>query len=133
MDKLLLRRVHDFVTRQEDGEAKLFPDLDDEISLSGAAGAWAEGSYVEIDSGTPTEDIYLEYIEVVSITGLHQITLATGAASSEVDILTVPATTTGPIQISKRVPAGTRLSGKTATKAGGSQACAIKIRYKENP
>lgn len=107
----------------------VLPSGADEKTVTGGAGAWAQGSWVEIASTVGASDIVVREIHVVSATGVHQVELGTGAAASEVALAKRSVSAgSNPMQ-TVRIPAGTRLAARTASKAGGAQAVTINVVY----
>jgi hypothetical protein len=113
---------------------KVLPNLANEIAVTGAAGAWVKGSYAQVAADIGSSRILIKGVQVVSITGSHQIEIAYGAAASEVVLGSIQADAVGFYNFaSPIVPINSRIAARTATKAGTSQACAIKLIYCEAP
>lgn len=110
---------------------KVLPDLANEVTVTSAAASWVYGTYAQLVASTTTQ-VQVLRVHVVSITGNHQIAIATGAAASEVVVAELLANAVGVYDISIPViDASTRIAAKTASKAVGAQACAIKLEYVE--
>lgn len=124
---LLVRSILTAVEELEDNlgsgaDSKVLPDYANEKVMTGGAGVWGEGSYTEIAADVGSADVYLRGFVCTAVTGLHQMTIATGAAASEVDGAKLAVATTGYYPISSvAIPANSRLAAKTASKAGTSQ------------
>lgn len=120
-------------------ESKVYPTLADGVTVTGAAGVWTLGNFVEIvPASTIASDFDIHYISIEDLSGndVYELVLYKGALASEVEIgrrrLTKNANLDGtqnqPFQ-TPLVSANERISAKVATKAGGSKTATISIGY----
>ena len=110
------------------------PDHANDVTITGHATANTVGSYATISADIGSSDVFLHSITVTGITGIHQIDIAVGAASSEVDYLTIGVASTGQYVIdSAQIPANSRISARTSSKAGGGQTVSLFLHYKQLP
>lgn len=111
------------------GQKYVRPSLANSVSVTGAAGVWGEGAYVEIIPANNLAVKYAVYAVVVeTLAGVHQLTLASGLAAAEVPFGTIVIAATGKYYFfGPALAANTRVSAKTASKAGGAQAVSIYI------
>lgn len=104
------------------------PGLADGITLTGGAGAWAQGVWAEVDAAVAA-NVVLTGLMVEAVTGIHEIQIGTGAAAAEVGLcsMKVPAVGYYPLR-STRIPSATRIAARTASKAGGAQTCIVHLQ-----
>lgn len=108
----------------------VLPSLGNEKTLTGGAGAWAQGSWVEIAASVGASDILVSDIHVVAIAaGLHHVELGIGAAAAEVALCARTVSVGSNPMTSVRVPAGSRLAARNASKAGGSETLTCNVVY----
>lgn len=105
------------------------PSLANGVVATGGAGVWAEGAYVEV---VPANGINAKFgvyaVLVEAITGVHQVTLASGGAGAEVPFCTIALGQAGRHLIQgPLVAANARVAVKTASKAGGAQTVTVYI------
>lgn len=121
--------------------SKVYPTLADGVNITGGAGSWVLGSFVElIPASTITDkfDIHWVHVEAVSANDTYELVLYSGELGSEVEICRArftKSTTAGagasefhvqtPI-----IPANTRISAKLASSGGGDNVD-ISIQYHE--
>lgn len=107
---------------------KVLPEDDDAIVVSGAAGAYTDGSYATLVAST-AKRLRVVGVHVEAVTGVHNLRLATGAAASEVVFAELIVAETGyfPVHAGPGIASGTRLSAKTNSKAGGAQDVEIRL------
>lgn len=120
---------------------KVYPTLANSITLTGGAGAWQEGAFVEVvPASTITDyfDIHWVTLTNPSATDEYEVSLYSGALASEVEIARIR-TSREAIQASTP-PIGTmtpfiapneRISAKVASKVGGADTIDIAISYHE--
>ena len=137
---MLARRIKDAVVPATTGTMAVLPTgATNGIQLtSDGSTAGTAGSYVEVVAASGiTSDFRITSVMADSFsaaTRLH-ITVATGTASSEVEIGTfivgVGATATAPtIPVSMaNIPANTRVAMKVAAQSGTSVTCRVNINY----
>ena len=137
---MLARRIKDAVIPATTGTMSVFPTgATNGIQLtSDGSTAGTAGSYVEVVAAdTITSEIRFTSVMVDSFsaaTRLH-VTVATGTASSEVEIGTfivgVGATATAPtIPVSMaNIPANTRVAIKVSAQSGTGVTCRVNINY----
>lgn len=120
-------------------QARVYPSLADGKVVTGGAGAWALGSFVEIiPANTITGPFDIHYInfEDASATDTYQLILYSGLGGAEIEIGAVKTkretatsgTTNVPIQIPAQL-ANARISAKVASKSGGSDTVTISVYY----
>lgn len=98
-------------------------------TLTGHATAHTYGSWVEIDASTARE-LMISNVLITACTGVHQIEIGVGASGSEVGIGVTLASAVGYAPFAhapSAIPAGSRLVARTATTAGTTQTCAIRL------
>jgi len=122
------------------GTHHVYPTLASAIQLVSSAVAWTIGNYVEI---IPVDTIKTQFF----ITGIvlnnlvidseYEVTIATGLAASEIDIITVTHETNDtnlsvniPISPPIKVSSNTRISASAATENAAADTCTIKLMCK---
>jgi hypothetical protein len=119
-------------------QAKCYPTLANGVIVTGGAGAWALGNFVEVipaNAITSMYDIHFVVFEGASATDIYELVLYRGAIGSEVEIGRIRAdrenaqsgVSNSPIQI-PALAANTRVSAKVASKSGGDNVT-ISIYY----
>jgi hypothetical protein len=119
--------------------SKVYPTLANTPDIDTPASIWTLGGFVEIvpaNTITSIFDIHHINIEEVSTTGVYEVVLYSGLASSEVEIGRVRfAKTTNLAAVSSqpfqtiRLPANTRISAKSASSNSSSDTVGISIFY----
>jgi hypothetical protein len=126
------------LTEHAHSSGKVYPTLDDGVTITGAAEAWTLGNFTEIvPANTITSALDIHYInfEDVSANDVYEIVLYAGALASEVEIGRIrtyktPASFAPPSPFQCVIqPANTRISAKLASKSGGSDTATISIQY----
>lgn len=120
-------------------QGKCYPSLANAIEITGGAGAWALGNFVEVvpaNGITSMYDIHWVHTSNASVTDEFQVNLYKGELGSEILICEVPitrdATQSGSIpakSMSSLIAANTRISAKCASKSGGGDTIDIKLSY----
>jgi hypothetical protein len=106
------------------GELQVVPFGAAAKAMSGAAGAFASGAYTEFAADVGSGTYKLWGFVTGAMAGTHFVELALGDASSEVvfcQFMPGPAGNTVRLN-SNIIPPNSRISGHTASVAGGSQA-----------
>lgn len=103
------------------------PDMANGVVVTGGAGAWGFGVYAEVIATNAVNSSSAVYAVVVeAVTGIHQITLASGLAGAEVPFCQFTVVAAGKYIIQgPPVAANLRIAAKTASKAGGAQTVTI--------
>jgi hypothetical protein len=109
--------------------AKCYPTLADGVTVTGGAGAWTLGDFVEIvpvDTITTAFDIHWINFESASANDIYELVLYSGLGGAEVEIARVrtykSATMSGANNVPIQIPvqyANTRISAKLASSSGG--------------
>lgn len=117
---------------------KVYPPGADAITLTGAAGAWAEGAKTEIvpaNGITSNFDIHWATI-VGGANDQYEIYLYAGGVGAEVLIATIPfqrvGVQTAAFQAAVMTPiiaANQRISASCASSGGGAATCTLKLSY----
>jgi hypothetical protein len=114
---MILRRVIDILTGNTGDVGAVHPNLAAASSATSGA-ANVKGSWVQVVAST-TEDLVINSAEIVTIAGVHQVDIGTGASGSESSICNFAAGTTGcktfkPAKVLK----GSRIAIRTSSVAG---------------
>jgi hypothetical protein len=132
--KSLGGRVH-VIEEHGHAVARMYPELADGVTVTGAAGAWTLGAAAEIVAANGiTEDFDIHYVYVSGISGNDQYQLNLyddGVLVAEVGF-TKSATADPVRQINCMTPMiqqNSAITAKLASSAGGSDTCVVKIGY----
>jgi len=119
--------------------SKVYPTLADGVTVTGAAGAWTLGGFVEIvPASTIADDFDIHHISIEAINNVdvYELVLYKGAVASEVEIGRVRFTKTSNLDSTFNMPFQCaildnteRISAKVASKGGGSDSVDISIYY----
>ena len=121
--------------------AKCYPTLADGVVITGGAGAWQLGNFVElIPASTITVNFDIHWInfEAASVNDVYELVLYKGTLGNEIEIGRIRTVrdsvqsgiTDVPIQIPEQ-DANTRISAKVASKSGGGDTVTISVYYHE--
>jgi hypothetical protein len=118
---------------------KVYPTLVNGTTITGGAGAWALGSFVQVvpvNTVTLPFDIHFVNVGDVSATDTYELVLYSGLGGSEVEIgrcrfsRTSAANTVSPTPMQTPIqPANTRISAKIASSSGGADTAVISLFY----
>lgn len=120
-------------------QARVYPSLADGIIVTGGAGAWQLGNFVEIiPASTITSSFDIHYInfEGASATDIYELVLYKGTVGNEIEIGRIrtdrESATSGVTNVPVQIPAqdaNTRISAKVASKSGGADTVTISVYY----
>jgi len=120
-------------------QAKVYPSLADGIIVTGGAGAWQLGNFVEIIPANTIQtafDIHYINFEGASATDTYEFILFKGALGNEIEIGRIrtdrESATSGITNVPIQIPAqdaNTRISAKVASKSGGSDTVTVSVYY----
>jgi len=127
---MIFTKLKDILFARFQSKQLVEPSLANEVVVTGA-GAWTYGAYAQLDASTANARQIIG-INVVAVTGSHQLEIATGGAGSEVVQATLQIDAVGFYQVSiPDTQSGVRVAARTASKAGGSQTVSLKYTYVE--
>lgn len=120
---------HNSLYQHVHNPAKCYPSLANGVTITGGAGAWVLGSFVEVipvNTLTTMFDIHWIIFESASANDTYELILYRGLAGSEIEIgrirtrreSTQSGASNAPIQIPAQA-ANTRISAKVASSSGG--------------
>lgn len=120
--------------------AKVYPSLSAGVTVTGGAGAWALGAFVEIIPAnvvTLPFDIHFINIEAVSDNTTYELIIYKGLAGAEVEVgrtkFTRLSVTTANISsqpfMTPLIESNSRISAKVATLNGGADTTVISLGY----
>lgn len=120
-------------------QARVYPTLADGVVITGGAGAWQLGSFVELvplNAITSAFDIHYVNFEGASATDTYELVLYKGTEGNEVEIGRVrsdrQSATSGITNVPIQIPAqdaNQRISAKVASKSGGGDTVTISVYY----
>ena len=120
---------------------KVYPTLANNVTLTGGAGAWQLGNFIEVvPANTITDWFDIHWVVLVdpSVQDNYQVELYQGDLGSEELIAQIKVTrdtnqgSTGSVPImTPIIPANTRISAKLATESGGNDTLDIAVLYHE--
>lgn len=121
------------------GVCSVYPTLADGVVLTGAAGAWGLGDYVEIvPANTIISDFDINWLQIEnsSAADIYEVVLYYGVASTEAGRtrLSRPAgaiTNSEASFMSPIIPANSQVVGRVASSSGGGDTTTISIEYHE--
>jgi hypothetical protein len=114
-----------------------YPTLANGVTVTGAAGAWTLGAFVEIvPASTITSEFDIHYVsvEALSANDVYELHLFYGAGDTFAGSIrfvknaAVDAVVNAPF-MTELIPANSRIRAKLATKGGGSDTADISIVY----
>jgi len=132
--------IYDTVTVLEEHvhtSSECYPTLASGVTVTGAAGAWTNGAYVEIipaNTVTSDFDIHFVSIEDMSANDVYELELAYGAGDTHAGCIRLvksvgnEATQQIPVQ-TPIIPKNSRVRARVATAGGGSDTVDIALLY----
>lgn len=136
----LLRRVFNILVRSEALRYIVIPTSADTvaavaITTTAAAGAWTWGNYAQIAATVGTADVQLTGLTLENLVGAAglqgEIQIASGAAASEVPLVTVQlARAQIDFDTPIRIPSGTRVAARLRTSTGAADTVDVKLNAK---
>jgi hypothetical protein len=118
-------------------EARVYPTLASGVVVTGAAGAWTLGSFVEvIPASTITDDFDLHFINVEDVSATDTYEIVFYAVTTEIcrvrfsaDIGVFGGALPALPTLTPLIDANTQIQAKIASAAGGSETATISLSY----